>query len=48
MMWRAVFRYDLPQDDEYYVHRIGRTRARAGRVGKAFTHTFIVGRKCIS
>ena len=25
----AVFNYDLPQDDEYYVHRIGRTgRAR--------------------
>ena len=21
----AVFNYDLPQDDEYYVHRIGRT-----------------------
>ena len=27
----AVFNYDLPQDDEYYVHRIGRT-GRAGRV----------------
>ena len=26
----AVFNYDLPQDEEYYVHRIGRT-ARAGR-----------------
>ena len=31
-----VFNYDLPQDEEYYVHRIGRT-GRAGRSGKAFT-----------
>ncbi|NLW22914.1 MAG: DEAD/DEAH box helicase [Tissierellia bacterium] len=31
-----VFNYDLPQDEEYYVHRIGRT-ARAGREGKAFS-----------
>lgn len=38
----AVFNYDLPQDDEYYVHRIGRT-GRAGRSGKSFT--FIVGRE---
>ena len=38
----AVFNYDLPQDDEFYVHRIGRT-GRAGRVGKAFT--FVVGRE---
>lgn len=36
-----VFNYDIPQDEEYYVHRIGRT-ARAGRAGKAFS--FIVGR----
>ena len=36
----AVFNYDLPQDEEYYVHRIGRT-ARAGKKGKAFT--FVVG-----
>lgn len=36
-----VFNYDVPQDEEYYVHRIGRT-ARAGRSGKAFT--FVVGR----
>lgn len=36
-----VINYDLPQDPEYYVHRIGRT-ARAGREGKAFS--FIVGR----
>jgi ATP-dependent RNA helicase DeaD len=32
----AVFNYDVPNDPEYYVHRIGRT-ARAGRVGKSFT-----------
>lgn len=32
----AVFNYDLPQDIEYYIHRIGRT-ARAGRSGQAFT-----------
>ena len=38
----AVFNYDLPQDEEYYVHRIGRT-ARAGRAGKAFS--FVVGRE---
>jgi ATP-dependent RNA helicase DeaD len=31
-----VVNYDLPQDDEYYVHRIGRT-ARAGREGRAVT-----------
>lgn len=37
----AVFNYDLPQDDEYYVHRIGRT-GRAGRKGKAFS--FVVGK----
>lgn len=29
-----VFNYDLPQDEEYYVHRIGRT-ARAGKNGMA-------------
>ena len=32
----AVFNYDLPQDNEYYVHRIGRT-GRAGRTGTAHT-----------
>ena len=32
----AVFNFDLPQDNEYYVHRIGRT-GRAGRSGKAYT-----------
>ncbi len=31
-----VFNYDIPQDEEYYVHRIGRT-GRAGKSGKAFT-----------
>ncbi|OGS20845.1 MAG: ATP-dependent RNA helicase [Elusimicrobia bacterium RIFOXYA2_FULL_39_19] len=32
----AVFNYDVPQNEEYYVHRIGRT-GRAGKPGKAFT-----------
>lgn len=32
----AVINYDIPQDIEYYVHRIGRT-GRAGREGVAFT-----------
>jgi ATP-dependent RNA helicase DeaD len=32
----AVFNYDVPNDPEYYVHRIGRT-ARAGRGGRSFT-----------
>ncbi len=36
-----VINYDMPQDEEYYVHRIGRT-ARAGREGKAFS--FVAGR----
>ena len=31
-----VFNYDMPQDMEYYVHRIGRT-GRAGKKGKAFS-----------
>lgn len=35
----AVFNYDLPQDDEFYVHRIGRT-GRAGRNGIAFNFVF--------
>lgn len=38
----AVFNYDIPNDEEYYVHRIGRT-GRAGRTGKAFT--FVSGRE---
>ncbi|GAA3994270.1 DEAD/DEAH box helicase [Hymenobacter fastidiosus] len=37
----AVVNYDLPADEEYYVHRIGRT-GRAGKLGKAFT--FVSGR----
>lgn len=38
----AVFNYDLPQDEEYYVHRIGRT-GRAGRVGRSFS--FVTGKE---
>jgi len=37
-----VINYDMPQDEEYYVHRIGRT-ARAGREGKAYS--FVSGRE---
>ncbi len=37
----AVINYDVPDDIEYYVHRIGRT-GRAGRKGRAFT--LVVGR----
>ena len=32
----AVFNYDIPDDIEYYVHRIGRT-GRAGKAGRSFT-----------
>jgi len=32
----AVFNYDIPQETEYYVHRIGRT-GRAGRTGVSHT-----------
>ena len=35
----AVFNYDVPQDIEYYVHRIGRT-GRAGKEGMAFTFAY--------
>ena len=38
----VVFNYDIPQDPEYYVHRIGRT-GRAGKSGIAIT--FSSGRK---
>lgn len=38
----AVINFDVPQDNEYYVHRIGRT-GRAGRKGRAFT--LVVGRE---
>jgi ATP-dependent RNA helicase DeaD len=37
----AVFNYDMPQHEEYYVHRIGRT-GRAGNIGSAFT--FVTGK----
>lgn len=40
----AVFNFDLPNDEEYYVHRIGRT-GRAGRVGKSYT--FVSGREIV-
>jgi len=32
----AVINFDIPLDEEYYVHRIGRT-GRAGKSGKAFS-----------
>jgi ATP-dependent RNA helicase DeaD len=38
----VVFNYDLPQDAEDYVHRIGRT-GRAGRSGRAIS--FVAGRE---
>ncbi|WP_084591132.1 DEAD/DEAH box helicase [Desulfonatronovibrio magnus] len=38
----AVINFDIPNDVEYYVHRIGRT-GRAGRQGKAFT--FVSGKE---
>ena len=38
----VVFNYDLPQDEEYYVHRIGRT-GRAGREGVALS--FVSGKE---
>ncbi|WP_296701074.1 DEAD/DEAH box helicase [Algoriphagus sp.] len=38
----AVFNYDLPLDEEYYVHRIGRT-GRAGKSGTAIN--FVSGRR---
>lgn len=37
-----VINYDIPQEEEYYVHRIGRT-GRNGSDGKAYT--FVVGRE---
>jgi ATP-dependent RNA helicase DeaD len=37
-----VFNYDIPQDNEYYIHRIGRT-GRAGKTG--ISYTLISGRK---
>ncbi|WP_416387543.1 DEAD/DEAH box helicase [Candidatus Epulonipiscium viviparus] len=38
----AVFNYDLPIDDEYYVHRIGRT-GRANRKGTSYS--FVCGKE---
>jgi len=38
----AVFNYDIPNDEEYYVHRIGRT-GRAGK--KGISYSFIFGRE---
>ena len=38
----AVFNFDIPNDNEYYVHRIGRT-GRAGKTGKAYS--FVSGRE---
>ena len=38
----AVINYDVPQDIEYYVHRIGRT-GRAGKTGRSFT--FVTARE---
>ncbi|MBU4221149.1 MAG: DEAD/DEAH box helicase [Euryarchaeota archaeon] len=38
----AVFNYDIPADDENYIHRIGRT-ARAGRAGRAIS--FVTGKE---
>ena len=32
----TVYNYDVPQDAEYYIHRIGRT-GRAGKTGRAYT-----------
>ena len=41
----AVFNYDVPQELEYYVHRIGRT-GRAGREGASYT--LVAGRVQLS
>ncbi|GAB6056242.1 DEAD/DEAH box helicase [Methanobacterium movens] len=38
----AVFNHDVPNDTEYYVHRIGRT-GRAGKQGRSFT--FVSGKE---
>ena len=41
----AVFNYDIPQDNEYYIHRIGRT-GRAGKTGTAYA--LVSGRRQLS
>lgn len=38
----VIFNYDIPSDEEYYVHRIGRT-GRAGKDGRAIT--FVTSRE---
>lgn len=38
----VVFNYDVPNSNEYYVHRVGRT-GRAGKSGYAFT--FVAGKE---
>ncbi len=38
----VVFNFDIPSDEEYYVHRIGRT-GRANRTGIAYT--FVAGKE---
>jgi len=40
----AVFNYDVPSDEEYYVHRIGRT-GRANRLGVSYT--FAAGKELV-
>ena len=40
----AVFNYDVPSDEEYYVHRIGRT-GRANRQG--ISYTFAAGKELV-
>ncbi|MBR0063710.1 MAG: membrane protein insertion efficiency factor YidD, partial [Oscillospiraceae bacterium] len=45
----AVINYDIPEDYENYVHRIGRT-ARAGKTGKSITladEEFVYGLEAI-
>lgn len=41
----AVYNYDIPQDYEYYIHRIGRT-GRAGKDGVSYT--LAAGRRQVS
>ncbi len=42
-----VINYDLPQDDEYYIHRVGRT-GRAGKSGEAISLIYPSQRKDLS
>ena len=47
----AVFNYDVPDENEYYIHRIGRT-GRARRRGAAYTlavsYTHLDGQRAAS